>query len=55
MDKAELVTKLSQYKSLLAKHFDLDCLILYGSYAKGTQRDQSHFHGDDCDREPYYQ
>lgn len=41
MDKKELIEKLTQYKSLLARHFDLDCIILYGSYAKGTQRDES--------------
>lgn len=41
MDKAELIDKLTKYRSLLAGHFDLDCLILYGSYAKGTQREES--------------
>jgi len=41
MDKTEIIGKLIQYKSLLAKHFDLDSLILYGSYAKGTQREES--------------
>jgi len=41
MDKTELINKLTQYKSLLTKYFDLDCLILFGSYAKGTQREES--------------
>jgi predicted nucleotidyltransferase len=41
MDKAELIDKLSKYKRLLAKHFDLDSVILFGSYAKGTQREES--------------
>jgi len=38
MDKTELIIKLTQYKILLAKYFDLDSVILFGSYAKGNQR-----------------
>ncbi len=36
MDKREIINKLLQYKLLLSKHFDLDRLILFGSYAKGN-------------------
>ena len=41
MDKTEIIIKLSKYKHLLARHFDLDSVILFGSYAKGTQREDS--------------
>src|ERR1035438_9358680 len=41
MDKAEVIEKLKAYKHLLAKHFDLDKVILFGSYAKGNQREHS--------------
>ncbi|NJK94896.1 MAG: nucleotidyltransferase domain-containing protein [Bacteroidales bacterium] len=41
MDKREVVNKLTDYKILLTKHFDLDKLILFGSYAKGSQREDS--------------
>lgn len=36
MDKREIINKLLKYKLLLSKHFDLDRLILFGSYAKGN-------------------
>ena len=36
MDKREIINKLLQYKLLLSKHFDLDRLILFGSYVKGN-------------------
>ena len=41
MDKNEVVTKLKAYKALVSKHFDIDSIILYGSYATGTQREES--------------
>ena len=41
MDKREVINKLINYKKLLAKHFDLDKLILYGSYARGTAAEDS--------------
>ena len=37
MDKSEVVTKLMRYKVLLSEHFDIDKVILYGSYARGNQ------------------
>lgn len=41
MDKGEVVNKLIDYKNVLSKHFDLDKLVLFGSYAKGNQREDS--------------
>ena len=35
MDKREAIIKLLRYKELLKEHFDLDRLILFGSYANG--------------------
>ena len=41
MDKGEVVEKLSRYKILVSKHFDIDKIVLFGSYAKGNQKDDS--------------
>ncbi|MCK5681600.1 nucleotidyltransferase domain-containing protein [bacterium] len=41
MDKNEVIEKLKQYKKLLSKHMQFDEMILFGSYARGTQRDDS--------------
>lgn len=41
MDKKEAINKVKQYKLLLAKHFDLDAVYLYGSYAKNTTQEDS--------------
>ncbi len=41
MDKSEVIDKLKRYKKLLSKHMKFDEMILFGSYAKGTQRDDS--------------
>ena len=41
MDKAEAINKLKTYKKLLARQMKFDELIMYGSYAKGTQREDS--------------
>jgi predicted nucleotidyltransferase len=41
MDKREVIKKLSEYKELLSKFFDLDKVILFGSYANGSQREDS--------------
>jgi len=38
MDKREVITKLKAYKSLLSNHFDVEKLILFGSYANGNYR-----------------
>jgi hypothetical protein len=31
MDKREVVDKLSRYKVLVSKHFDIDKIVLFGS------------------------
>jgi len=41
MDKAEVLKKLSQYKALVSKHLDIENMILFGSYAKGNQNENS--------------
>lgn len=41
MDKREVINKLVKYKLLVSKHFDIDKVVLYGSYAKGSQSDAS--------------
>jgi uncharacterized protein len=41
MDKREVVDKLTRYKVLVSKHFDIDKIVLFGSYAKGNQKDDS--------------
>ena len=41
MDKAEVIKKLIKYKKLLSKQMKFDELILFGSYAKGTQKEDS--------------
>ncbi len=41
MDKREVVDKLTRYKDLVSKHFDVDKIVLFGSYAKGNQKDDS--------------
>lgn len=41
MDKKEVIKKVKQYKALLGKHFDLDSVYLFGSFAKDTNREDS--------------
>ncbi len=41
MDKSEVIKKLKRYKLLVSEHFDIDSLVLFGSYAKGNQNDDS--------------
>lgn len=41
MDKKEAINKLTVYKQLIIQYFDLDKLILFGSYARGTERNDS--------------
>lgn len=41
MGKREVLRKLGQYKLLLTTHFDVDKVILFGSYARGTQKNDS--------------
>lgn len=41
MDKSEAINKVVRYKALVKKHFDVDSIILFGSYAKGDQNEDS--------------
>jgi predicted nucleotidyltransferase len=41
MDKSVVISKLSKYRLLVSKHFDIEDMILFGSYAKGSQEDES--------------
>src|SRR5450759_4774287 len=41
MDKNEVIRIVSKYKLLVSKHFDIESMILFGSYAKGNQKDDS--------------
>lgn len=41
MDKTEAITKLKKYKKLLSEEMLFEEMILFGSYAKGNQREDS--------------
>jgi predicted nucleotidyltransferase len=41
MDKTEVIIKLKRYKELLLQEMSFDKMILFGSYAKGSQREDS--------------
>lgn len=41
MDKTEVIEKLERYKKLLSKKMVFDKMILFGSYAKGNQKENS--------------
>lgn len=41
MDKSEVISIVSKYKVLVSKHFDIENMILFGSYAKGNQKEDS--------------
>lgn len=41
MDKNEAISKVAQYKVLVDKHFNVENIILFGSYAKGDQNEDS--------------
>jgi predicted nucleotidyltransferase len=41
MDRAEVITKLKRYKKLLSQYMSFDKMILFGSYARGSQREDS--------------
>jgi uncharacterized protein len=41
MDKSEAIKIVRAYKSLLKDHFPLEKVYLFGSYAKGTNREDS--------------
>ncbi|MDU9050426.1 MAG: nucleotidyltransferase domain-containing protein [Candidatus Electrothrix sp. Rat3] len=41
MDKKEAIEKLVRYKHLLSQYMSFDKMMLFGSYARGTQREDS--------------
>ena len=41
MDKREVVNKVKAYTQLLSNHFQFENIYLFGSYAKGTHREDS--------------
>jgi len=41
MDKEQAIELGKRYKTLVSKHFDVKDVILYGSYSKGTQKEDS--------------
>ncbi|NCO54458.1 MAG: nucleotidyltransferase domain-containing protein [Bacteroidetes bacterium CG02_land_8_20_14_3_00_31_25] len=41
MDKKEVIEKLTIYKKIVSKYFDIDKVVLFGSYAKGNQNEDS--------------
>jgi predicted nucleotidyltransferase len=36
MDNREIINTITKYKLLVSKHFDVDKVVLYGSFANGT-------------------
>lgn len=41
MDKREAIEKVLKYKILVKQHFDVDKVILFGSYTRNMQREDS--------------
>lgn len=41
MDQTEAIDKVRRFKLLLSRHFELDAVYLFGSYSKGTNREDS--------------
>jgi predicted nucleotidyltransferase len=41
MDQREAITKVKAYRHLLKEHFQFENMYLFGSYAKGTYREDS--------------
>jgi uncharacterized protein len=41
MDKSEVISKLSKYKTLVSMYFDVENMILFGSYARGNQNEDN--------------
>jgi uncharacterized protein len=41
MDKGEAINIVKAYRQLLKEHFHFETMYLFGSYAKGTYRDDS--------------
>jgi len=41
MDKIEVITKIKKFKYLISDHFDIKKVLLFGSYARGTNNEDS--------------
>jgi uncharacterized protein len=41
MVQKDVIKKLEKFKFLVSDHFDIDKIVLFGSYAKGKQREDS--------------
>lgn len=41
MDKSEAIRKIETYKLLLNQYFDIDKIVLFGSYAEDRQSEES--------------
>jgi len=41
MGQKDVIKKLERYKLLISDHFDLDKIVLFGSNAKGKQREDN--------------
>lgn len=41
MGQREVIKKLQLYKDIVSEHFDIDKVVLFGSYATGKQIDDS--------------
>jgi predicted nucleotidyltransferase len=41
MGQREVIKLLQQYKDLVSEHFDIDKVVLFGSYAKRKQKHES--------------
>jgi uncharacterized protein len=41
MDKTEAIIKVRLFKRLIENHFDISQIFLFGSYARGTNREHS--------------
>jgi predicted nucleotidyltransferase len=41
MGQKDVIKKLKLYKLLVSDHFDIDKIVLFGSYARGKQREDS--------------
>ena len=50
MDKSEVIKKLKKYKELISNQIAVEELILFGSYANGTNREDSMTRAASCRR-----
>ncbi len=41
MDKKDVIIKLKRYKKILSEEMSFEAMILFGSYAKGSQKQHS--------------